>query len=234
MFGVAEDHDSNAIKIGLGPLKTKGTAKFVSVNPIRTGYSAIADGWLGIRPGTDALFVLAVIHERLRAGKIDEAYLARYTNAPWLVIADEGAADHGLFARDAEGRALVVDDTTGAPVDARDPAIVPRLAGAVTLTDGRRAVPAFQLLAAHCLSPRYAPERAAAETGIDAAVIKRIAAELAHAAFNESVVIEQPWTDWAGRRHERIVGRPVAMHAMRGISAHSNGFHTCRAIHILP
>ena len=42
-----------------------------------------------------------------------------------------------------------------------------------------------------------------------------------------------PWTDWAGRRHETIIGRPVAMHAMRGISAHSNGFHTCRAIHLL-
>ncbi|TIT70076.1 MAG: formate dehydrogenase, partial [Mesorhizobium sp.] len=28
-------------------------------------------------------------------------------------------------------------------------------------------------------------------------------------------------------------GRPVSMHAMRGISAHSNGFHTCRAIHLL-
>ena len=30
-----------------------------------------------------------------------------------------------------------------------------------------------------------------------------------------------------------MIGRPVSMHAMRGISAHSNGFHTCRAIHIL-
>src|SRR5580693_6082862 len=27
--------------------------------------------------------------------------------------------------------------------------------------------------------------------------------------------------------------RPFAIHAMRGISAHSNGFHTCRAIHLL-
>jgi anaerobic selenocysteine-containing dehydrogenase len=233
MFGVAEDHDSNPIKIGLGHLKTKGTAKFVSVNPIRTGYSAIADEWLGIRPGTDGLFVLALIHELLRAGKIDEEYLVRYTNAPWLVIQDEGAADDGLFARDGEGRAVVVDDATGALVDARDPDIVPPLAGAVTLADGRRAVPAFQLIAERCLQPRYAPDRAAAETGIPAATIKRIAAELAHAAFSESIVIEQPWTDWAGRRHERMVGRPVAMHAMRGISAHSNGFHTCRTIHIL-
>src|SRR5688500_18955443 len=30
-----------------------------------------------------------------------------------------------------------------------------------------------------------------------------------------------------------MVGRPVSMHAMRGISAHSNGFHTCRALHLL-
>ena len=30
-----------------------------------------------------------------------------------------------------------------------------------------------------------------------------------------------------------MIGRPVSMHAMRGISAHSNGFQTCRAIHLL-
>ena len=54
MFGVAEDHDSNPIKLGLSKLKERG-AKFVSVNPVRTGYSAIADEWVGIRPGTDGL-----------------------------------------------------------------------------------------------------------------------------------------------------------------------------------
>ena len=57
LFGVAEDHDSNPIKIGLGKLKARG-AKIVSVNPVRTGYSAIADEWIGIRPGTDGLFVV--------------------------------------------------------------------------------------------------------------------------------------------------------------------------------
>ena len=61
MFGVAEDHDSNPIKIGLGKLKGRG-AKFVSVNPVKTGYSAIADEWLGIDPGTDGLFVLSLAH----------------------------------------------------------------------------------------------------------------------------------------------------------------------------
>jgi hypothetical protein len=50
MFGVAEDHDSNPIKMGLAKLKGREGAKFVSVNPVRTGYSAIADEWIGIRP----------------------------------------------------------------------------------------------------------------------------------------------------------------------------------------
>src|SRR5581483_9903165 len=69
--------------------------------------------------------------------------------------------------------------------------------------------------------------------GIDAATIRRIAREIAEVAFKQPVVIEQPWTDTSGRRHAAMTGRPVSMHAMRGISAHSNGFHTCRAIHVL-
>ena len=109
----------------------------------------------------------------------------------------------------------------------------PALTGDCTLPDGRRAVPAFSLIAARCLDPAYAPEAVAAQTGIAAAMIRRIAAELAHAAFDSPVVIEEPWTDWTGRRHDRMVGRAVSMHAMRGISAHSNGFHTCRALHLL-
>ncbi len=52
----------------LGKLKARG-AKVVSINPIRTGYSAIADEWIGIRPGTDGLFVGALIHELLRSAE---------------------------------------------------------------------------------------------------------------------------------------------------------------------
>ena len=46
-------------------------------------------------------------------------------------------------------------------------------------------------------------------------------------------MLDIPWTDWAGRRHDKMIGRPVGMHAMRGISAHSNGFHSCRILHVL-
>ncbi|MGH6897797.1 MAG: molybdopterin oxidoreductase family protein [Geminicoccaceae bacterium] len=232
LFGCAEDHDSNPLKIGLGLLKGRGV-KFVSVNPVRTGYSAIADEWLGIRPGTDGLLVLALIHELLRAGKVDVDYLIRYTNAPWLVIQAPGAADDGLFARDEAGSPVVFDRAAQALRPAADRDVRPVLKGAVTLPDGRRARPVFHLLAERYLEGGYSPEAAAPRTGIPAATIRRIAAELAHAAFDQEVALEVPWTDAWGRRHARMVGRPVSMHAMRGISAHANGFHTCRALHLL-
>jgi anaerobic selenocysteine-containing dehydrogenase len=232
LFGVAEDHDSNPIKIGLGRLKARG-AKIVSINPVRTGYSAIADEWIGIRPGTDGLLVLAIAQELLRADRIDLDYLSRWTNAPWLVRDDPGGSSDGLFARGAGGRPLVLDAPSGRPASVLDPQARPRLVGQVTLDDGGRARPVFELMARRLLDPAYAPDRVAAVTGIDAGVIRRLAAELAEAAFADEMVLDRPWTDWAGRRHDRMVARPVAMHAMRGVSAHSNGFQTARALHLL-
>ena len=233
MFGVAEDHDSNPLKIGLGMLKSRGDARFVSVNPVRTGYSAIADEWIAIRPGTDGLLIMALIHELLRADRFDGDYLVRYTNAPWLVIDDPGAPDDGLIARDEDGDPLCFDHASGALAKASGIDISPALAGARALDDGRRAVPAFELIARRYLDAAFSPDSVAGQAGIPAATIRRLAAEIAEAAFASEVTVEQPWTDWAGRRHERFIGRPVSMHAMRGISAHSNGFHTTRALHLL-
>ncbi|MFH1601291.1 MAG: molybdopterin oxidoreductase family protein [Pseudomonadota bacterium] len=251
LWGVAEDHDSNPIKLGLGHMKGRG-AKVVAVNPVRSGYGAIADEWVGIRPGTDGLLAFALIHELLKADKIDLDYLVRYTNAHWLVVRNPGGADDGLFARDESGRGLCWDrgqasvggtsvpkgigtevPPTGGAVPAEATGINPAIIGEFTLPDGRTAVPVFQLVAERYLDPKYAPDAVAERCGVPAATIRRLAAELASAAFDEPVVIDQPWTDVHGVRHERMVGRGVSFHAMRGISAHSNGFHTCRALHLL-
>ena len=61
MRGVAGDHPGNPIKIEMERLKRHG-AKVVSVNPVRTGYSAVADEWVPIRPGTDGLLAMAIAH----------------------------------------------------------------------------------------------------------------------------------------------------------------------------
>jgi anaerobic selenocysteine-containing dehydrogenase len=233
LWGVAEDHDSNPIKLGLGKLKARG-AKIVAVNPVRSGYGAIADEWIGIRPGTDGLFAFALIHELLKADRIDLDFLVRYANAHWLVIRNPGGADDGLFARDEEGRALCwVRGPDPGPhlADAID--ISPAVVGEYTLPDGRRVVPVFHLLAERYLDPQFSPDAVSERCGIPADTIRRIARELAQAAFDNPVKLPIAWVDAHGREHSEMIGRPVSMHAMRGISAHSNGFHTCRALHLL-
>ncbi len=232
LFGVAEDHASNPLKIGLALLKRRGV-KIVSVNPVRSGYSAIADEWLAIRPGSDGLLAMALCHQLLASGRIDLDYLARYTNASHLVICAPGASDDGLIARNPAGTPLVLDRHRQAAIACDHPQAAPALHGEAVLDDGRLARPAFELVARRCLQNRYSPEAAATETGIAAATIRRIAAEIAQAAFERGAAVEEPWTDSHGRRHARFPARPVAMHAMRGVSAHSNGFHSCRALHIL-
>jgi sulfite dehydrogenase (quinone) subunit SoeA len=231
LWGVAEDHSSNPIKIGLDKLKTRG-AKFISVNPVRTGYSAIADEWIPIRPGTDGLFALAIAHELLKADAIDHAYLAKYTNAPWLVIDAPGTSQDGLFLRDEKGLPLVFDQNTAAFATMKK-GVAPALDWTGVARDGLRVRTVLHLIRDRYLSKDYAPETVAAQCGIPAEQITRIASEIAHVAFKETITLPVKWTDIYGNQHDEVVGRPVAFYAMRGISAHSNGFQTCRSLHLI-
>ena len=226
IFGVAEDHDSNPIKMGIGKIKARG-AKIIGVNPIRTGYNAVADEWVGITPGTDGLFILSLIHELLKAGKIDLHYLAQYTNAPVLIDAETG-----LLMRDKEGKLLVIDRLKGEPVPFDQSGVKPDLNG-ILQRDGKTHHTVFHAMVHRYLSTDYAPEAVSDRVGIPAGRIRAIAAELARVAFEEAFEIDQEWTDFRGEVHSKMTARPVSMHAMRGISAHSNGFQTCRALHVL-
>ncbi|ABI57021.1 molybdopterin oxidoreductase family protein [Alkalilimnicola ehrlichii MLHE-1] len=232
LWGVAEDHGSNPFKIGIGKLKGRG-GRFVAINPVRTGYQAVADEWVPIRPGTDGMLAMAMIHVLLREEQFDWEYLIRYTNAHHLVVQTPGEPGHGLLLRDENDKPLSWDLEREAFVDATQPDIAPALFGDYQAPDGRPVKTVMSLMAERYLSEDYSPERAAEVCGVSADTIERLALELAHVAFKESIEIECEWTDWAGRKHDRIIGRPVSMHAMRGISAHSNGFQACRAIHLL-
>ncbi len=231
LFGVAEDHDSNPIKIGMGKLKANG-GKVIGVNPIRSGYNAIADEWVGITPGTDGLFILAIIHELFRSGKVDLDYLRRYTNAGFIVNEDPNSPEYGLFLRDKDGKPQVVDQAMGQPAPYDAPGILANLAASLS-ADGIAHRTVFQLMAEKYLSEDYAPEAVAERCGLTPERIRNIAAEFARVAFDEEITLDQPWTDWKGEKHEKMIGRPISFHAMRGISAHSNGFQTARALHVL-
>jgi anaerobic selenocysteine-containing dehydrogenase len=230
LFGVAEDHDSNPIKLGLGRLKARG-ARVVSVNPVRTGYSAIADEWIGITPGTDGLLILSLVHVLMAAGKVDLPYLLRYTNAAHLVDQDPRSPGFGSVLRDGEGRELVWDRERKKPVP-WGPGAKPALSGSYNVGP-THAKPVFALMAETYLDPALAPESVGPACGVEPATIRRLAAELARVAFEREITLARPWTDVHGVRHATMTGRPVSFHAMRGIAAHSNGFQTCRALHLL-
>ncbi|WP_028227808.1 molybdopterin oxidoreductase family protein [Paraburkholderia ferrariae] len=239
MIGTAEDHHSNPLKIAISKFKRAG-GRFIAINPVRTGYAAIADEWVPIRPGTDGALFMALMHELIGQDAYDHEFVARYTNAAELLDLREASETYGLFVRDETAdesnrlfpqNHLWWDLETQREVLHHTPGARPALDGRYTLADGTPVAPAFALLrerVADCT-----PEWAAEITGIPAATIRRLAREMAEVARDHPITLPIRWTDAWGETHDTVTGAPVAFHAMRGLAAHSNGFQTTRALAVL-
>jgi anaerobic selenocysteine-containing dehydrogenase len=239
MIGTAEDHHSNPLKIALSKFKRSG-GKFISINPVRTGYSAVADEWIPIRPGTDGALLLALNHELLRQGLYDREFIAEYSNAGYLVNMDEASDQYGMIVCDDQAeeknphrkhQQLWWDRHSNRAVINHTSGTDPALTGSYRLPDGTPVKPVFELLRERMAA--YTPEWAAAITGIDAATIRRLALEMGITARDQKIELPIAWTDSWGRKHDKVTGNPVAFHAMRGLAAHSNGFQTIRALSVL-
>ena len=238
MIGTAEDHHSNPMKIAISKFKRDG-GRFISINPIRTGYSAIADEWVGIRPGTDGALLLALIHEIIALGLYDRDFLVRYTNSGQLVNLDIKHDEFGMFVRtevpkeegcyDPQNK-LWWDRNSGKPVVTHTEGADPFLFGEFKLSDGTPVKPAFQLLQERVKD--YTPEWASQVTGIPSETIRRLAYEMGITARDRKSSCRSPGPtlgQGARQRHRQSGGLPW----MRGLAAHSNGFQTIRSLAIL-
>jgi anaerobic selenocysteine-containing dehydrogenase len=143
-------------------------AKVTVVDPRRTATAARADVFAQLRPGSDIALLGAVINLVLTEGLFDRGYVARFTNARYLVNAGYGFAD-GLFAGyDAAERGYDSDrwayalDADGRPLAAADI----EAPGTV-----------FSHLRGHF--SRYDPATAAAICGVPAETIREMAAAVA-------------------------------------------------------
>jgi anaerobic selenocysteine-containing dehydrogenase len=242
MIGTAEDHHSNPMKIALSKFKRSG-GRFISINPVRTGYSAIADEWIPIKPGTDGALFMALMHELIRLEKYDAPFLKRFSNSAQLVCMDPGP-EEGLFLYDPDSDPLNTDlphnkyiwdekSQSAKPCFAHEttPALVGEYVMGQGPHQGKKVSPAFELLKRQV--SETTPEWAAAITSIPAERIRKLAVEMADTAFGQEFKLPIQWTDSWGEKHESVTGRPVAFHAMRGLSAHSNGFQTTRGLAVL-
>jgi anaerobic selenocysteine-containing dehydrogenase len=239
MIGTAEDHHSNPLKIAISKFKREG-GRFITINPVRTGYSAIADEWVPIRPGTDGALLLALIHEIIALGLYDRDFLVRYTNSGQLVNLDDKHDEFGMFVRtevpeeeacyDPQNK-LWWDRNSNKPVITHSEGADPFLFGEFKLSDGTPVKPAFQLLKERVKD--YTPEWASQITGIPVETIRRLSYEMGITARDQKIELPIAWTDSWGKEHDSVIGNPVSFHAMRGLAAHSNGFQTIRALSIL-
>ncbi|MCI4624334.1 MAG: molybdopterin oxidoreductase family protein [Candidatus Magnetoovum sp. WYHC-5] len=236
LFGVAEDHDSNPLKLGISKVKERG-GKVVVINPIRSGYGAIADEWVPIKPGTDGAFILALIHVLLKHGLYDVDFLISRTNASFLICMDEGTEMEGMpyllpEIYMEETQYTVWDQNTNSVKEAFLEGSAPALLGKYVSNDGHTLKPAMQLLIERVMD-EYTPEKASIICGVPVEQINRLALEIGITARDETITLPIPWTDAWGRKHKTTTGNPVAVHGMRGLAAHSNGFQTVRAFSLL-
>ena len=92
-------------------------SKLIVVDPRKTEIAAMADLRLQVRPGTDGLLALSMIHEMIKEDLIDYAFVRDWTTAPFLIRGDTGDF---LMARElAEGGSrssyVMIDAANGDP-----------------------------------------------------------------------------------------------------------------------
>jgi sulfite dehydrogenase (quinone) subunit SoeA len=116
------------------------------------------------------------------------------------------------------------------PISTHTEGADPFLLGEFRLDDGTPVKPAFQLLV----------ERGGVHPGVGVQDHRHPGRDHqapgprdGHRRARREDRAADPWTDTWGKEHESVTGNPVSFHAMRGLAAHSNGFHTIRALSIL-
>ena len=196
--------------------KARG-ARLIVIDPRATGFATRADHWLRVRPGADGALALSIAHEMIQRGRFDAAFLARWSNGPFLVRADtgrflqrgdlDGSGSGDLVALDEKGGLLFYDPALrgyrgegAAPVLIRDAVLLGR--------DGAdlRCRTAFGLYADLCA--RHDAATTQAVTSIPPEAVRAAAYTLS-------------------------AGGPVSYYTWSGISQHINAAQTDRAIALL-
>ena len=206
MIGTAEDHHSNPLKAAIAKFK-RGGGRFIAINPVRTGYAAIADEWVPIRPGTDGALLLAIIHELVRARPLRPAvpralHQRRPAGEPGSGerrVRPDGAQRRRRRRQSAAAAQLPVvgSPTANAPSPTTPRVPTRRCWARSRCRTARRSSPRSSCWPSG--SSRYTPEWAAGITGIPAATIRRLAHEI-------GVDRARP-EDRAADRLDRLVGR---------------------------
>ena len=199
----------------------KRGARLIVIDPRRSGLAAGADVWLRPRPGSDGALALALIHERLRRGDFDRAFMTRWSDAPCLLrvgsdrllcaadLSVGGDPTHRLAWDEDRGRVCTL--APRAPNGAEGLRLA--LAGRFTVdtVDGPvECEPVLQRLATQ--AARWTPQRVAEVCGIEPDAFARAA---------ELIATQGPlsWFTWTGTaQHDNATQTGRALRAWYALS----------------
>ena len=192
--------------------------RFISINPVRTGYSAIADEWMPIRPGTDGALLLALMPRADAPPASTTASSSRATPTPgYLVNVDAAQRERGPVRAATRPRPKTNPfqpprTSCGGTGDQQPRRCRTTREGADPALDGEyRAAPTARRSSrrSSCCASACAectPEWAAEITGIAAETIRRARArDGRHGARPEDSSCRSPWTDsWGAQARRRV------------------------------
>lgn len=194
-------------------------AKLIVIDPRRAGLAASADLWLQTRPGTDGALALGLAHLLIESENFDAAFLAHWSNAPFLLRLDTGtllnAADLEPGANPEQRLVWNLDSRQAeacSPAPSGNPASPPptlALKGRYLLDTPQGRIPCepvFESLRRRCAE--WPPSRVEAITGVPETALRQAAQMLA----------------------EHL---PASFFTWTGTCQHDNATRTTRAINVL-
>ncbi|MEM4026276.1 MAG: molybdopterin-dependent oxidoreductase [Sulfolobales archaeon] len=159
-------------------------SKIVVVDPRMPEIGYANSEWIPIIPGTDAAFLLSMMHVIISEKLYDESFLKNYTNAPFLIKPDKKPLTEADLVEGGDSKKYMIYDKNSKSFKSyTEKGVDPDLeySGEVTLKDGSRVFVKTAFILLRERASKYTPEEAEKITGVPADTIRRIAREFATA-----------------------------------------------------
>lgn len=178
LWGINPTATSPAQAVRINRARNRG-AKLIVIDPSKTNLAAKADCWLRVKPGADGELAMAMIHVLLEENLFDAEFAHTWTNATYLVRADNNQllAESDLRTGRRIDAWIVWDEQRKLPISchANQTNISSALFGSFTiqLANGEtvECQPALQSLKE--AAAEYAPERSEKITTVPAEDVRR-------------------------------------------------------------
>ena len=176
LWGINPAATSPAQALRINRARNRG-AKLIIIDPRRTTLAEKADCWLRVKPAADGELALAMIHVLIEENLFDAAFARKWTNAPYLVRADNGRllTDSDLRAEGSIDAWIVWDEQRKVAVTHCAEQVSAAIFGSFTvrLATGEtiECLPALQLLKEAVAD--YAPERSENITTVPARAVRK-------------------------------------------------------------